>query len=79
MVADLKMLRYYVRTYEDLQAREVDLDQAGLDGAAIRTIPVTQTEAVQNGDYGAGYTAGGEPTRNAPINRSPGPMDCGAH
>jgi len=48
VVADLKAKRYYVRTYEDLQAREVDLDKAGLDGPAIRTIPVTQAETALN-------------------------------
>jgi choloylglycine hydrolase len=48
VVADLKMLRYYVRTYDDLQAREVNLSRAGLEAAAIRTIPVTQAETMQN-------------------------------
>ena len=48
MVADLKAKRYYVRTFEDLQAREVDLDKAGLDGTAIRTIPVGQAEITPN-------------------------------
>jgi choloylglycine hydrolase len=47
-VADLKMKRYYVRTFEDLQARELDLDKAGLDGPAIRTIPVDQAETTLN-------------------------------
>jgi choloylglycine hydrolase len=44
VVADLQARRYYVRTYEDLQARVVDLDRAGLDGTAIRTIPIGQKE-----------------------------------
>jgi choloylglycine hydrolase len=48
VVADLKAKRYYVRTFDDLQAREADLDKAGLDGTAIRTIPVTQTESTLN-------------------------------
>ena len=48
MVADLKAKRYYVRTFDDLQAREADLDKAGLDGTAIRTIPVMQTESTLN-------------------------------
>jgi choloylglycine hydrolase len=48
VVADLKMKHYYVRTYGNLQAREVDLDKAGLEGPSIRTIPLTQTEAVLN-------------------------------
>jgi choloylglycine hydrolase len=47
-VADLKTKRYYVRTYGDLEAREVDLDRAGLDGTAIRTIPVTQADTTVN-------------------------------
>jgi choloylglycine hydrolase len=47
-VADLKAQRYYIRTFEDLQAREVDLDKAGFDGAAIRTIPLGQAEATLN-------------------------------
>jgi hypothetical protein len=42
------MKRYYVRTFEDLQARELDLDKAGLDGPAIRTIPVDQAETTLN-------------------------------
>jgi choloylglycine hydrolase len=48
VVADLKAKRYYVRTFEDLQAREVDLDKAGLDGTAIRTIPIGQAETTLN-------------------------------
>jgi choloylglycine hydrolase len=48
VVADLKAKRYYVRTFDNVQAREVDLDKAGLDGSAIRTIPVTQTESTLN-------------------------------
>jgi choloylglycine hydrolase len=47
-VSDLKAKRYYVRTFEDLQAREVDLDKVGLDGTAIRTIPLGQAEATLN-------------------------------
>jgi choloylglycine hydrolase len=47
-VADLKTGRYYVRTFEDLQAREVDLAKVGLDGPAIRTIPLGQAENVLN-------------------------------
>jgi choloylglycine hydrolase len=48
VVADLKAKRYYVRTFDDLQVREVDLDKAGLDGPAIRTIPVSQRESTLN-------------------------------
>jgi hypothetical protein len=48
VVADLKAERYYVRTFKDLQAREVDLDKAGLDGTAIRTIPIDQAETTFN-------------------------------
>ena len=48
MVADLKAKRYYVRTFDDLQAREVDLNKAGLDGTAIRTIPLAQSESTLN-------------------------------
>ena len=38
----------HVRTFDDLQAREVDLDKAGLDGTAIRTIQVSQPESTLN-------------------------------
>jgi choloylglycine hydrolase len=48
VVADLKAKRYFVRTFDDLQAREVDLDKAGLDGTAIRTIPISQRESTLN-------------------------------
>ena len=48
VVADLKARQYYVRTFDDLQAREVDLDKAGLDGTAIRTIQVSQPESTLN-------------------------------
>lgn len=48
VVADLKARQYYVRTFDDLQAREGDLDKAGLDGTAIRTIQVSQPESTLN-------------------------------
>ena len=37
-----------LKAFDDLQAREVDLDKAGLDGTAIRTIPVSQRESTLN-------------------------------
>ena len=46
--ADMKNLRYHVKTFENSDVRMVDLRKANLDAKAIRYVPLDQTQVVRD-------------------------------
>ena len=46
--ADMKNLRYHIRTFGNSQVRFIDLNQVNLDASAIRTVKLDQKETYEN-------------------------------
>jgi choloylglycine hydrolase len=47
-VADMKNLRYYIRTYDNMDIRVIDLNKADLDAKQIKSIALDQPQTVQD-------------------------------